>query len=277
MRRRRGAATDREAVGIEQPGAGAAEQSGRVDGDAGDVELVTRGLDVAAVAALRAARSVERPPNLGRAIGPDGDHAADALVQGPGQDLRAGIDLHRRRMGELAAALPAAADGHRAAAGTAAGIDPRRRSELHLLAGHRNPAAGLTGAAARDIERAGHLHGAGGAAVEHDLSALADGDGLGLDHTGGVDDVVDDAARDIGGDLHDAARGIDPAGVLGRRSELLAVGAGGGLQDLRIDSVVYQPVAIEIDGEGMTRGERDLAQTGIDHAGVLHAGRHEGR
>ena len=121
------AAGDGEVVRIEQPGASATVAGAGVNA-AGDVEQRARGLDLAAVAALRATARHDAAAQAGarRAVAdvrPQHDRAAATALLGGCIDQRVFAQRDDQGLWQLACALPATSDPDRTAATLTRGVD----------------------------------------------------------------------------------------------------------------------------------------------------------
>ncbi|MNU87391.1 hypothetical protein D3C71_771730 [compost metagenome] len=233
----------------------------------------------AAVAALCAATRRQAAGKGRGVVGPHRDVAAVAL------DKRIGLERGARRYldgGRLAAERSRAiVRGHAqaaqcnlAATGGARDVDGRAAGHVHVFAGDDDLAALLARAHARGVDRAGDLDGAGVAARQHDLAVLH-ADRLGADDAVGVDHVVDHALDGACGHQDRAAVRADDATVRDQGGYRLAAGVLGQFADRGRGVKAEQPVALEVDRDGLGARQGHAAQLGFDHARVAHRRRHQ--
>ena len=161
-----------------------------------------------------------------------------------------------------------------------------RAAELDALTRHHDGAAfgALVLAGGRNLARdldhlgrgAGRLAGAGRGA-EHDPTVFGT-DRVGLDHAGIVDHGIDHRPRGRGGQLDAAPVGAELAAIAHQRFERLAgLHVLHGACDLVVDRERDQPVAVEIEREGIAGRQAHGAERRRDGAGIAHARRHQGR
>ena len=169
-------------------------------------------------------------------------------------------------------ALNIAADQDFAAPDGARRINPGACDQPHPVPGNLNVAAGLTGLPAADVERSRCHHGPVLATRQNDAPAFANPDRLGLNHTTGVDDLIDHIGHRAGRHDNSAAGRPDRTGVgyqgacPGRR---FIHGSG----NIKVD----KPVPLEIHGESWSAGQHHLRQIPLDQPRITHPGRHKGR
>ena len=142
------------------------------------------------------------------------------------------------------------------AAGGGRGVDHRPRRQAQPGRRRRTDGHG-TASGTADVDAA--ADGQPAVAGVQDHLAVGDGDAVGLDDAGCVDDIVDDAAGGAGGHLHQAAIGRQRAAV-GQRRLVCRAGQREG----------QQFVAIEIHSEGLGAAQHHTAQIGRDGAAVVH-------
>jgi hypothetical protein len=191
---------------IEEPGAGGAVRSRGVDMSLRrDGQIMARGLDRAAIAALGPALGADRACDLGFASRIDRNRAAIALRDRIGRNLCL-ADIDRERIGLGARAVEIAPDEHRAAARSARSVELGAIGDHNRVAEQLDRAAGLARGLARRIERARDVDRPALAGIEHDLT-IHDGGARRLDDPRGVDDVVDDTPGGARGQHHLATLG----------------------------------------------------------------------
>jgi len=111
-----------------------------------DIQVVTRGFDLSAVAAQWAGLGFDAAIGPGLAVGvfhiaPQDHFAAVATHGGTGVDGGARVHHHLAGLTHAAAALPVAAHQHGAAAGGAGGVDDARAAQLNVVTFQQNFAA----------------------------------------------------------------------------------------------------------------------------------------
>ena len=225
------------------------------------MQVVSRSLDEAAIAAHRAAHRADDAGEIGEAVRPHDQRAAIAAAGSVGLDRGA---AHRdvRGVPRRPGAVQIAADMHCAAAGRARGVDPGVVGDCDVMSADVDEAAGLAVAVAGSGDRAAHIHIAV-AAVDHDFAVLQPGAGRG-DDAGVVDHRAGDVRRCACGHDHTAAIvGLDRAGV--GDACLAVIGLAGRCRD----GVAQQIVAVEIDREGARAAEHHGAGIGLDQALIV--------
>jgi hypothetical protein len=146
----------------------------------------------------------------------------------------------------------------------------------HQISGDLDRTANASCLGTRSIELAGNFDQSVVAAREYDRAFGVAPNRLRLDHAAGVDDRIDHAFRGFGGQEHAPAIGGNAAVIGHQRRQWSTIRAHWRLRHLAVQGQRHQPVAVEVEGEGGAGGKADLAQLGLDHPGIGHAGRHEG-
>ena len=176
-----GAGHDIDIVRVKQPVAALALHCAGIDADAVDRQVVARGFHQSAIAGKRAAARRNTAGHARRFVTPYDHLAAIAVPDGVRGNAGAGRHGHLARIGDVGVApLVVATQQHRAAAGSAAGLNAGVALHGHLFALHRHRTALAgrtvdTGNAARFEQR---LAAAG---LEHDPAVFAHHRAIGVE------------------------------------------------------------------------------------------------
>ena len=256
---------DGDVDGVEQPVARASLGREGVDGDVRDLESVTRGLDPSAVPAEFAAARADDACGLRERknvadVGPEDDFATTSEAD------RRGVDERVRGLGdatclrERTGALPATADMDATAVQSAGGEQGRGVEQGDGRRGDIDRAALARGG--RSVDETALLHRIGRA--EHDTPAVG-ADAVRGDLAGVTDHARGHLVVRLGGDDDPpSGRTHDPSvldeGAHARGFDEESGDAGGG---------------IEVEADGLARGEKHAARLGHDQAGVADLRREE--
>ena len=213
---------------------------------------LARNFDKTTIAASGAAGGADVAVELRAAVGPYGDCAAIALIDGIDADVCIRTHDHLRGIGLGTGTMEIATDDHLATARAACRIDAGRAKQADLVAQYGHCTAGLAGIFAAGIDRTRDADHTRRSAVDDDL-AVAFAQGLGAHDAIHVDDGIEQGIGRTRRQQHLAAVGRERAGV-----------GDAGVGRSRIDRQGQQAVAGEVERHAIARTERDRAQPGSD-------------